>query len=70
MSSKRPMDDWFTYREAAEVLGIAYPVFMNRIVRGYVAAVQRGSTWFVHKDEVERLRVAIEAKRARALAHG
>jgi excisionase family DNA binding protein len=60
----RPMEGWYTYYEAAEELGVAPHTFMKRIRRGYVEGMQRGSTWFVHKDEVDRIREEMDAKRA------
>ena len=50
------MHDYVTPRELAKVLGLKYATVMARIAKGKIQAIQRSRCYFIHQDEVMRLR--------------
>jgi excisionase family DNA binding protein len=50
------VDDYLTAQEAATSLGMNYHTLIARIKRKEIEATKRGWQWFIHKNEVERVR--------------
>lgn len=47
------MNDFYTVKEAAALLGISPSTVMARIRRGHYKAQRKGWSWFIHKDELQ-----------------
>lgn len=52
------LDDYIPAKEAAEIIGIEYSLLMSRIYKGKVESKKVGWGRVIHKDEVERERLA------------
>lgn len=50
------MDDYLTVHEASKILKIKPGALLKRLQRGHAKGHKRGWVWFIHKDEVSRLK--------------
>jgi hypothetical protein len=52
------IEDYIPAKDAAEIIGIEYSLLMARIYKGKVKSEKMGWGVIIHKDEVERERLA------------
>jgi excisionase family DNA binding protein len=55
------VSDYLSTREAADSLNVPYQTLMGWIYQSKIRTTRRGRYWYIHKDEVERMRGSLAA---------
>jgi excisionase family DNA binding protein len=58
----KPMGDYLTTDEAAEILDVTPEAIRYRARQGELGAVKRGGRWWVEHDKVEELKRRVAGK--------
>ncbi len=60
MKNLEYLDEYYTLREAAEVSGFSVNAVRNWILTGKMEAEKRKGQYWIHPDELERMKVSRE----------